>query len=103
MVSSGSPFQGDLKERRAILWDIIEHISCWINKIGNTAGDFAFSFRKQSYVPIYYKIKEAILKIIYKEFRLKLFFDIQSLGFKTFNYKGVPLSTENRKLPLQVM
>lgn len=40
-------------------------------KYDNTAGDFALSFRKQSYVPIYYKIKQAILKIMHKEFRLK--------------------------------
>lgn len=31
----------------------------------------------------------------YEEFRLKLFFDIQSLGFKTSKYKEMPLCIKN--------
>lgn len=93
LVSSGSPFQGDLEERKAVLRDVIGHGSRGVNTTGESLRILPSRIENThagSLAP-----KQDPLKSVYGESGWTLFFAIQSLGLKTFRYKGIPLGREH--------
>lgn len=95
LVSSGSPFQGDLEERDAVSRDGIEHGSRGADQTGRRPGDPAFLYRKRARRRFGFCQETGHPRERGGRVWNDATLSVPSLGSETFRYKGTPLGTEH--------